>query len=249
MKTAIPFSTLALLLLAGARADDKPQPKETPAETTAEEIAVDFAKFPTEAPKEYTDKQLRITGEVEKVDGKNVYLKHDRAVGAVFIILQTPDAPDVEAGDQVQAAGSMAAVAGGSVWFKCKELKCRQTLLETWQFLGVRGRVPEEEPDWRFEEGRIVFLDFVAVASTKDLKRGATATYKVDPTQKPSTIDLKLEDGKEVRGIYLLANDALVVCLSKAGEVQTDRVRLQGGGRSRASAAPARTPEGSVADC
>lgn len=158
-----------------------------------------------------------IKGEVEKVDGKNVHLKHYRAVGSVFVILQTPNDPTVKVGEQVQAVGSMTAVFAGSVFFKCMEMKRREPIHGLWRLTGVRNGVPEGEPDWRFDDGRIVFSYFVAVASTKDLKRGDSATYRLDPSQKPSTIDLKLGDGQEVRGIYLLADDVLVICLSKPG--------------------------------
>ena len=131
MKTAIQVVTLALVLflLDTVDGDEKPQPKEPPVETTAEEIATDFAKFPAEAAKMYADKQLRIKGEVEKVDGKNVHLKHDRANGGVFVILQAPNVPTVTVGEQVQAVGSMTAVFAGSVFFKCMELKRLEPIL------------------------------------------------------------------------------------------------------------------------
>jgi RNA polymerase sigma factor (sigma-70 family) len=87
-----------------------------------------------------------------------------------------------------------------------------------WRLLQGRGRIAEDEPNWHFEEGKKIWFGyFVAVASPKDFKRGRTATYKLDPSQHPKTIDVTLEDGKEVRGIYLLADDALIICLSKAG--------------------------------
>jgi hypothetical protein len=107
------------LLLGTANEDEKPKPTET----SAEEIATDFARFPTEAPKKYAGTQLRLRGEVEKVEGKSVYLKHDRAAGGVFIIIQTADTPKVKAGEEVRVEGSITAVAGGSIWIKCAELK------------------------------------------------------------------------------------------------------------------------------
>ena len=219
MKTAIQFGTLTLLLFFNGTAtgDEKPRPEEPRAETTAEEIATDFAKFPAETPKKYADKLFLIKGEVEKVDGKNIYLKHYRAVGSVFVILQTPNMPNVTVGEHVQALGSMTAVFAGSVFFKCRKLKGREQIHGLWRLTGVRNGVPEREPDWRFEDGTIVFSYFVAVASPIDLKRGVSATYKLDPSQKPSTIDLKLGSGQEVRGIYLLADDVLIICLSKPG--------------------------------
>ncbi len=87
----------------------------------------------------------------------------------------------------------------------------------TWLRLAVQNSVPQLEEDWRFEGGKLVFLQHRAVRSPEELKRWGKATYKLDPARTPHAMDLTMEDGKKVRGIYLLADDVLVVCLSKPG--------------------------------
>jgi uncharacterized protein (TIGR03067 family) len=224
MKTKIQFFSLMLVLfLLGAASGDE-SVNESPVKTTAEVIATDFAKFPAEAAKHYADKRLRITGEVEKVDGKNVYLKHNRAAGGVFVIIQTPNNPQVEVGQQVQTEGSLGAVLGGSVWFKCEELKVAKAIQGTWLRMEVQDSVPKLGEDWSFEEAKVLLLSRKtvrppSVSSSDDLKlkQWRTATYILDSTQTPNTLDLKLEDGREVRGIYLLAEDVLIICLSNTG--------------------------------
>jgi uncharacterized protein (TIGR03067 family) len=83
--------------------------------------------------------------------------------------------------------------------------------------MAVQGSVSQFDEDWRFEEGKVIFLQHRAVGFREELKRWGTAAYKLDAARTPGTMDLQVEDGKEVRGIYLLADDALVVCLSKSG--------------------------------
>jgi uncharacterized protein (TIGR03067 family) len=86
-----------------------------------------------------------------------------------------------------------------------------------WLRMALQGSVAQSDKDWRFEKGNISFLQHKAVRSAEELKQWGTASYHLDPSRTPGTIDLKQEDGKEVRGIYLLADDVLVICLSKAG--------------------------------
>jgi uncharacterized protein (TIGR03067 family) len=95
--------------------------------------------------------------------------------------------------------------------------KPQQAIQGTWLRMAVQGSVPQWGEDWRFEGGQVIFLQRRAVRSREELPRWGSATYKLDATHTPGTIDLETEDGKEVRGIYLLADDVLVVCLSKAG--------------------------------
>ena len=97
-----------------------------------------------------------------------------------------------------------------------------ETINGEWSLMGYRilqsglTSVAQDEPDWHIEKGKIDFRYFIAVASSKELKWGDAATYRVDPSKHPKTIDLEWPDGKKMQGIYLLVDDVLAICLGSA---------------------------------
>ncbi len=67
---------------------------------------------------------------------------------------------------------------------------------------------------------KLTFKDGKVTVSTK--KKEEPGTYKIDPSQKPATIDVT-EEGKEkpYRGIYKLDGDKLTLCIP--GEMDGER--------------------------
>jgi uncharacterized protein (TIGR03067 family) len=56
---------------------------------------------------------------------------------------------------------------------------------------------------------------------TRDGETFAKGTYTLDPSQKPKTIDAKLEGNDQpVRGIYELDGDTLKICVAGPGEAR-----------------------------
>ena len=94
----------------------------------------------------------------------------------------------------------------------------------TWSAVSLESPDGMKAPDEVVKELKITFSDEQAIARIKDEEK--KATYKLDPTQKPPTIDWTDERGKTLKGIYQLEGDTLKICISEKGnrpkEFKTD---------------------------
>jgi uncharacterized protein (TIGR03067 family) len=69
---------------------------------------------------------------------------------------------------------------------------------------------------------QVVFTDKKITLTRGTKEGGQTATYKLDPNQKPKTIDITFvtgpDEGKTFRGVYALEKDRLKICWSSSGQ-------------------------------
>jgi uncharacterized protein (TIGR03067 family) len=89
----------------------------------------------------------------------------------------------------------------------------------TWAMTAGEGNGDPLPPEMVKSAKLIVMGDKITL---NDGNEKHEATYKVDPTQKPTTIDITPTDGPEkgkvMKGIYMLDGDTLKMCLGEAGK-------------------------------
>jgi uncharacterized protein (TIGR03067 family) len=81
----------------------------------------------------------------------------------------------------------------------------------------VVSATKDGKPGEEIQDDKLTFKDGLLTHASK--KTEGKGTYKLDPSAKPSTIDI-VEEGKDkpFRGIYRLEGDKLVICMSIAAD-------------------------------
>ena len=76
----------------------------------------------------------------------------------------------------------------------------------------IESAMADGKEDNEIKGDRMTFKDGIVTVKTKE--KDEKGTYKIDPSQKPKTIDVK-EDGKDkvYQGIYKLEGDKLTICI------------------------------------
>jgi RNA polymerase sigma factor (sigma-70 family) len=97
--------------------------------------------------------------------------------------------------------------------------KDRENIQGTWKFDSgkIKGEDPPEEQLKKIKDAEmIITADTWTITNYGEQKKRKEATYKIDPSAKPKTLDLThvLQDGQEVTEllIYKLEGDTLTVC-------------------------------------
>ncbi len=80
----------------------------------------------------------------------------------------------------------------------------------------------ENETDWSMHNGKVRFESLHAAGMPDIHPRGAEATYTLNETANPATIDLTKQMANDthgvLKGIYQRVGDVLIVCLAQPGE-------------------------------
>jgi uncharacterized protein (TIGR03067 family) len=86
----------------------------------------------------------------------------------------------------------------------------------TWKVVSLE-RGGEKGPEEMVKNAKFVIAD--GLITIKEPKREEKASFKLDPTKNPKTMDITPEKGKEgvALGIYELKGDTLKFCFSKPG--------------------------------
>jgi uncharacterized protein (TIGR03067 family) len=102
-----------------------------------------------------------------------------------------------------------------------KEKKDEDKIQGTWIVVSAQFG-GESKPDDEAKNAKFVIKgDLITISEPKREGREEKATFKLDPTKKPKTIDLVPEKGDKketVLGIYELKDDELKLCFVKGGK-------------------------------
>lgn len=99
-----------------------------------------------------------------------------------------------------------------------KAVKAEQDKLKgTWEVVAAEeGGQPVD----RIKGDKIAFDgDKITVKRSRDNK-SEEASFVIDPTKKPKTIDIKTPGGETLEGVYELTKDDLKICFNRGGRPQ-----------------------------
>jgi uncharacterized protein (TIGR03067 family) len=116
-------------------------------------------------------------------------------------------------------AASLLLVARAATAEKPAEGKAKNSIEGTWEVVSLEHGGQNAPEDQAKQFKIVITADKLTFKMGNDAAH--QATYKVDPSKKPPTIDLTPEEGPEkgkvALGIYSLKGDELKICASKPG--------------------------------